>query len=246
MIRLTDTQGTLILEMMRAFTKTDIPDVGQIGPIFNEAIEALSAQLNAKRDDQDLLDLIAGVVIEGKAAIQHSTLQQLRTLLLTPSEKARAAVLDKEWQQCAHCGKKIFHGELAVMSDQTPYCYRCVGASYIPCAVCGGSKEIPSKAAKALLAASKEGCGEGCEKPKEPEQVIRTKPLPTRPTFRPMNTTTPTTANWGVVGAGGAGVWLDTPADWLPEPTAILNPAPLPERDPLDDDAFADNYEDEE
>lgn len=133
MIRLTDEYGRIIEETFRKAC------------ILPELVEQLQDQLNHPNREQDLFEMISGLIMgtTQRIALPGSLLASLKKILLSPKELATSNMAAKSWQACSQCNRKIDDGEAAVLVGQMPTCIRCASPTIVKCGKCQSVQGFP-------------------------------------------------------------------------------------------------------
>ena len=152
MIRMTNTQATTVLQVLREFAST------------NDTLDTIATQiddqLNAPDYDTDLLDVLYRLLTspKGKLMMSSSLLTRLRSAILSPREMAGVLAIN-ETIACTNCGKTFDTYEMGTIAGQSVYCSGCSAPCLYACGRCKKSLAAPGLS-RLLTKATKE-CG--CE-----------------------------------------------------------------------------------
>jgi hypothetical protein len=128
MIRFTNQQGLDVLAILQSHGSVT----------GDELAKQTHEQLDHPNHDEELIEFVAAILqkVSARVALPGSLVQSLRDAVLSPKELARSKALSNTYQTCMNCNRALDNGELISISDQRPYCTKCVRPSSIACTTC--------------------------------------------------------------------------------------------------------------
>lgn len=142
MIRLTPEVARQLLEALSYMQGIPIP--GSVARQVSHLSTIVQEQLDRPNHGEDLISTVVQVLMDHRLGrgLNSSTMEGLRSAVLSPSELARFQATLKRAGQCHSCGVPFLDYGVAVHSDRRFYCYRCLAPEVVTCPECDGVVDV--------------------------------------------------------------------------------------------------------